>query len=203
MVFCKCSRLRSVAAFIVLCASMCCSSLHVPVDFPTFKAEEFFHGAKDGLRLEVRPIEGTTDYWDMFDENLPEAGIGVLWARLSNTGLEPVHLKDIKWQLKLGIKNFNDLNSQEVLEQFYKGTGRRMHTLAADESSRRDLERKMFKPGLLPPSQMLEGFVFLRIPKNSVTNWYQGGALIARGIRLDNGRKIQIEVPLTISPPSR
>lgn len=203
MVFRQCSRLRSVAAFIVLCASICCSSLRVPVDSPSFKPEEFFHGAKDGLRLEVRPIEGTTDYWDMFDENLPEAGIGVLWARLSNNRSEPVHLKELEWLLRLGMKNFNDLNSQEVLDQFYKGTGKRMHTLAADESSRRNLERKMFKPGLLPPSQLLEGFVFLRIPKNSVTKWHQGGALIARGIRLDNGRKIQIEVPLAISPPSR
>ena len=196
MVFCKCSRLRSVAAFIVLCASMGCSSLRVPVDSPSFKAEEFFHGARDGLRLEVRPIEGT-DYWDMFDENLPAAGIGVLWARLSNTRSEPVNLKDLEWQLKLGIKNFNDLNSQEVVEQFYKGTGKRMRTLAADESSRRDLERKMFKPGLLPPSQMLEGFVFVRIPRNSVTNWYESGALIASGIRLHDGKKIQIDVPLS------
>src|SRR5688572_197946 len=135
MVFRKCSRLRSVAALIVLCASIGCSSLRVPVDSPTFKTEEFFHGARDGLRLEVRPIEGISDYWDMFDENLPAAGIGVLWARLSNTRSEPVNLKDLRWQLKLGIKNFNDLNSQEVLEQYYKGTGKRMRTLAADESS--------------------------------------------------------------------
>src|SRR5687768_16367816 len=107
----------------------------------------------------------------MFDENLPAAGIGVLWARLSNTRSEPVNLKDLRWQLKLGIKNFNDLNSQEVLEQYYKGTGKRMRTLAADESSRRDLERKMLKAGLAP-SQTSDGFVFLRIPTNSASNWY-------------------------------
>lgn len=197
MVFRLCSRLRSVAVFIVLCASICCSSLRVPVDSPVFKAEEFFEGAKEGLRLEIRPIEGTADYWDMFDEDLPEAGIGVLWARLSNTSSEPAHLKDLKWLLKMGMKNFNGLNSGEVLDQFYKGTGRRMRTLAADESARRALERKMFKPSLLPPSQMLEGFVFLRIPKNSVTNWYQNGTVMARGVRLQDGRKIQIEVSLS------
>jgi hypothetical protein len=203
MVFRAGSKLRSVAAFIVLCASIGCSSLRVPLDSPTFKAEEFFYGERDGLRLEVRPIEGTTDYWEMFDENLPEAGIGVLWARLSSTRSEPVDLKELDWLLKMGMRNFRDLNSQEVLEQFYKGTGKRMRTLAADESSRRNLEGKMFKLGLLPPSQMLEGFVFLRIPTNSATNWYQGGAVIARGIRLDNGRKTQIEVPLANSPPRR
>src|SRR4026208_1396480 len=111
MVFPQCSRLRSVAAFFVLCASICCSSLRVPVDSPSFKAEEFFQGASEGLRVEVRSIDGTADYWDMFNENLPEAGIGVLWARVSNTRSEPVQFKELEWLLKVGMKNSKDLNS--------------------------------------------------------------------------------------------
>jgi hypothetical protein len=108
-----------------------------------------------------------------------------------------VQFKELEWLLKVGMKNSKDLNSQEVLEQFYKGTGKRMHTLAADESSRRDLERKMLKPGLLAPSQTSDGFVFLRIPTNSASKWYQTGILVARGIRLQDGKKIQIDVPLS------
>src|SRR5437867_5229316 len=109
-----------------------CSSLRVPVHAPDFRVEEFLRVNQDGIAVQVRPIENQENYWELFDDDLPRAGIACMWVRIQNSTNDLIDLSGLRFELRAGTKTFQELNTRAVLKQFYRGRHIRMYSLAAD-----------------------------------------------------------------------
>jgi hypothetical protein len=169
-----------------------CASLKVPVELPKV-SRPTFRASRDGVTLGAHPIEGRESYWELFDDELPTIGIAALWVRIENSRAEPIDLSDLTWTLQAGSETFSGLSIDQVLERYYQRRGIRFYSLNSDRKAREDLERVTLKSGLLPPSAVCQGFVFLDVDHSSGHGWSRGTRLFARGIRLDNRQRIQFE----------
>jgi hypothetical protein len=178
-----------------------CSSLHVPLNAPLFGSEDLLHASNSGIDLAAKPIEGTASYWQLFDDNLPEIGIGAVWVVIHSNRDDAIDLTKAKWSIKIGELVHTPLSTSEILKLYYKGRKIRMYTLKADETARRNLDNLEFHPGGKSSSLMHDGFVFFRIAPTQVPDWTRGGILRLEDIRLINGQKITIELPLSYANP--
>ena len=91
-----------------------CSSLQLPLEPPNFAAQELLHAGDAGVNLRVKPIEGIQSYWQLFNENLPEAGIGAIWVVLSNTQTEAIDLSKARWTLTFGHRDYARASASEI-----------------------------------------------------------------------------------------
>jgi len=189
-------RLQAWIALGLMAASVACSSLRVPASPPGFRPGEFVGARKGNIVLEVRPIVDLEEYWELFEEDLPKAGILAVWVRMRNEGEARIRLDRTTWSLRFGGNRYSQLDAPGVLSQYYKGTRTRMYGLAAHQRARIRLESLMFGAAALDPGQSAEGFVFLKVKAGPTPVPWSTGTFSARGIRLAGGDKLDLEVPL-------
>jgi hypothetical protein len=194
---------RTRAAFLVASILSCvaCTSLRVPTQPPSFKAEQFSRMERLGVTLEARPLRGTDEYWDLFDENLPEFGVVGLWIAVRNGQGSPLNLAKSKWILRTGAREYRAIDADEVVKRYYRRRGIRAVTVHADRRARSGLETLMLGPGRIPVSGMREGFVFFRVEPSPQADWMKGSSLIVRKIRNAEGQSIDFDLPLAYATP--
>ena len=184
---------HSLAAWPLWIFFVSCASLKVPVDLPAV-SRPALRASRDGVTLGAHPIEGRESYWELFDDELPAIGIAAVWVRIENSRAEPIDLSDLRWTLQAGNETYSALNIDQVLERYYERRGIRFYSQNSDRKAREDLERVTLKGGLLAPSAVSQGFVFLDVDHSSGHGWWSRGArLYARGIRLENHQRVQFE----------
>ena len=183
-----------VAAALVLGA---CSSLKVPATFPRFPSERLLRTQSEGVNLEAYPLEGHETYWEVFDEDLPRAGIAAVWVKFVSAREDALDLKGLQIKLRAGARDLSPLAAHEVLEQYYRGRGIRAYGVLAHEKSRQEIGALILKPRTLAPNGSVEGFLFFKIDPDRSKTWTRGTSLVVEKIRLSNGKQIQIVRPLS------
>jgi hypothetical protein len=158
------------------------------VSGPTLQAN------REGVIIGAHPIEGRENYWDLFDDELPQIGIAALWVRIENSRSEPVDLSDLSWTLEARGESFSNLSTDQVLDRYYDRRGIRFYSVNSDRKAREDLEKVMLKTGRLLPAAISQGFVFLDIDPAAGNEWSHGAKLFVRGIRLENRQKLEFEL---------
>src|SRR5213593_1992529 len=151
-----------------------CSSLKVPIAVPSFPPGHVFLAESDGIRIEAHPLEGHEAYWELFDEDLPRAGIAAVRVRISSAHGESLDLKGLRWKLRAAQASVSPLSAREVLRQYYRGRGIRTYSVRAHERSRQDLRSLMLKPPILAPGGSVEGFLFFKVDPGRTRNWTSG-----------------------------
>ena len=195
-----CGRSLVTAAVLILMCS--CASLNVPADPPEFKPEEMLRTSAPGVELSVMPVQGRDSYWSLFDDNLPEAGIGALWVSVKNLGDAEIDFSRVKWvMLRRDGTNQPALDGNQVFRLYYHARHIRMYAAENDRRARLALERIRFQPGRIAPSMNREGFLFFRIVPSSSFDWSGHGTLIADNIRFRDGRMSSLQVHLAYANP--
>ena len=169
-----------------------CTTLKVPLRFPEVSGPTL-QASREGVTLGAHLIEGRENYWELFDDELPQIGIAALWVRIENSRTEPIDLSDLTWELEARGESFSDLSTDQVLDRFYDRRGIRFYSVHSDRKTREDLEKVMLKTGRLLPAAISQGFVFLDVNPSAGHGWSHGAKLFARGIRLENRQKIEFE----------
>jgi len=193
------SFLTLLATLALLLAS--CSSLQVPLKPPIFEDHEYTRGGNSGLSLAVKPIEGIKAYWELFDDNLPEIGIAAAWVIVKNTSNGTIDLTHSKWAVQIGGRKYARMQNAAVMSRYYKGRYIRMYTAEADGRARQDLERMTLHSGRLEPAMGAEGLVFFRIDPPPAARWTRGAILRINNIRIDDGKWIELNLPLAYASP--
>jgi hypothetical protein len=191
--------LAPILSLILLSAA--CSGFQAPLDTPAFPAGELFRIEKQGLGLQVKPIEGTHDNWRLFNENLPENGIGAVWFVLHNRRRDEVDVTAIKWILKLGNENYRPIRAAETLHRFQKYHRTRMITLKAEEDSLKVLRDLEYHANRLESSRPGSGYLFFPIHPTPNASWCRNAVLRLEGIVLSDGRELAIDLPLSHADP--
>ena len=159
------------------------------------------HAGNAGINLAVKPIEGTQSNWQLFNENLPEIGIGAVWIVLHNAQSEAIDLSKAKWSLEVGRQEYAPATASQMLKRYYKKRHIRMHTIKADETARRNLEGLALHLDRVGPSMDSSGFLFFQIEPTRAANWTRNGTLRLKSITLSQGRQITISLPLSYANP--
>lgn len=178
-----------------------CASIIVPVRQPVFGPSEFVRASQEGILLEVHPVVGYESYWDLFDADLPAAGIAAVWVRIQNSSNATVDLKKLRWMLRSGGTSTSDIDAHRVIKELESQSHSQMRSLASEKESYRDLVQVMLHAGNLPAAQSREGYVFLKIDRAQASSWNRDSVLTAKGIHLQNRKNIQVEIPLTYAHP--
>lgn len=192
---------RSVAAVAISLLMCSCTTLTVPVDPPQFKPDEMLCTSAPGVELGVKPIQGRDSYWSLFDDNLPEAGIGALWVSVKNVADVEIDFSKVKWVLRRGSTDQLALDGDQVFKLYYRARHIRMYAVETDRQARLAVERIRFQPGRIRPSMVREGFLFFRVVPSSALDWSGRGTLFADNIRLKDGRISSLQVRLAYANP--
>ncbi len=174
-----------------------CGGIRIPATIPPFQPEQIVRSQEEGIIVEAHPLQDYEAYWELFDEDLPKAGIAAVWVRIGSTRRDAVDLRGMQWKLRTGNRSVSPLDAREMLRQYYRGRGVRMYSTLSHQRSQRHLGRLTFKPGILARDGALEGFLFFRIDPASSRTWTREARLVAEGLRLPPKRKIRIELPLS------
>lgn len=201
----SCNRCNSwqIFVFLPIAAALLtsCSSMHVPLKPLSFKADEFLRASNSGLNLSVKPIESIHAYWELFDDNLPEIGIAAVWVVVGNTSDATIDLTHSQWFVQLGERKYVRMENAALFSRYYRGRNVRMYTVNADKRARLDLERMTLHPGRLRQAMQADGFVFFGIDPSRAPQWTRGARLQIRGIRIENGKRIKLNLPLAYASP--
>ena len=190
--------LRPFFCIAVLLLFSGCASLQVSKDTSSVLSMPSLRTQQHGLTVEAFLIQGTEEYWGLFDEELPKFGIGAIWIRLRNDSSDLVDLSRVRWRLQTEWSRFPSLNAEEVFSRYHKQRGARIVHEHSDQLAREQLRTKIFHAGRLSPRQQAEGFVFIRIHPQGSANWAQGnGQLIASEIMVDSRRRVSLVFSLT------
>jgi hypothetical protein len=174
-----------------------CTSLKVPAAIPRFSAELLLRTQSEDVTVEAFALEGHEAYWEVFDEDLPRAGIAAVWLKVTTARQDALDLKGLQIKLRAGGRDLSHLEAHEVLRQYYRGRGIRAYGVLAHKKSRQELGAVMFKPRTLASNGSIEGFLFFKIDPDRSKDWTHGTSLVVDKIHLPNGKKIQFVLPLS------
>jgi hypothetical protein len=163
--------------------------------------DHFARLTRDGVTVEAHPLKTAEEYWEAFEEDLPETGITAIWVVVRNARQDVLSLQKCEWRLRSGAGEFAPLRAEAVLKQYYKSKRIRAVTVAADRRARTNLETAMLGPGRVGPGQMIQGFVFFRTEPAPSAEWTGGARLVLRGLPGANGKPADIELPLAYANP--
>ncbi len=178
-----------------------CSSLQVPLEPPGFQSDELMRTSKAGIDLAAKPIEGTYQNWQLFNENLPERGIGVVWVILKNKQKETIDTTKAEWSLDIGPKKYGPVTASQVLMRYYRQSQVRFYSLKAEEKATEDLQKLAFQLDSLGSHRESAGFLYFPIEPTRTANWSHKGMLRLKGITLSSGQQVAIELPLSHANP--
>jgi len=178
-----------------------CVSLKVPLQPPNFRAGEYLQADSHGLNLSVKPIEGINDYWKLFDDDLPAIGIAAVWVVVKNSSDGIIDLAPSSWSIQIGERNYARIENSAALSRYYKGRKTRIYALNAERRAWLDLERVTFHPGRMRQATEADGFVFFGIDPSLALLWTRGARLWIRDVRINNGKRFNLSLPLAYASP--
>ena len=181
-------------------ASLSCSSLHVAAGIPPLKTDKFVSDTRDGVTVEAHALETLEEYWDTFDDNLPELGIVAVWVIVRNRQDSGVTLDGCEWRLRAGSRAYGSLGADALLKQYHKNRGIRALTVHAAMRAESRLESVMLGAARIAPEQSGEGFVFFRTVASPSGKWIKDCRLVVRGIRT-SGAALDFDMPLAYAHP--
>jgi hypothetical protein len=173
-----------------------CTTLRIPARAPEFAAAELVRATVEDVTLEARAIQGTAANHDLFDDDLPEIGIGAVWVSIRNARTDPIDLGSVQWAVALGDRQNLALRRDDLLKRFYKGRKIRMYSMRAHEDAQAALDRALFRATTVAPGGTAAGFVFFKTEPARAASWARGGTLVVRGMGVGEGRRIDIPVRL-------
>src|SRR5262245_57714412 len=115
-----------------------CTTLKVPVRLPKVSGPTL-QASREGVLVGAHPIEGRENYWELFDDDLPQIGIAALWVRIENSRAEAIDLADLNWTLEARGESFSNLSTDQVLDRYYDRRGIRFYSVNSDRKAREDL----------------------------------------------------------------
>jgi hypothetical protein len=192
--------LKLAAVVIVALLPMACTTLHVAVEEPRFAPGELLSATAGTIGVQAKPIESLEQYWALFDDNLPEAGIGVVWVALRNSGESEIDTSETRWKLRRGDRTTVALDTNQIFNRYYRGRQIRVYGVSADLQARVDLETALLKRGPIRPAATAHGLIFFAVSPGS-RNWADGGTLVADKIRLADGRTATVQIPFPHARP--
>jgi hypothetical protein len=173
-----------------------CSTLRVPATRPGFNVNEFVHTEAGGIVLRARAIVDKETYSDLFDDDLPRLGIIAAWVSLENESREKATIDPGKWHLQIAGSRHPAMSPDDVVDLYYQQRHLRFYTETADERAREGLEKLSLERSQLAPGASAQGFVFFRISAPPPSSWNLDAILMATGIKLGGGRKLDMQLPL-------
>jgi hypothetical protein len=186
----------------LLLAALSCATLRVPDSAPSFKTEQFARTEKSGLILEAHAVAALEEYWELFEDNLPDIGIAALWIRIRNDRAGPVSPRIGRWRLVSPGGKYRPLGADELFDRYYDLRGIRAFSVHADQQARERLQPLLFDGGSpLRPSETRSGFVFFRTPPARSAAWVKDARLVLRGLRLADRESVTLELPLNYASP--
>jgi len=190
-----------IALPVLLLACLGCATLQVPLKIPAFKPDEMLRVDKSGLTLAIKPIEGVNEYWNLFNDNLPEIGIAAAWVEFRNAGDATLDLSKCKWSLQIGARTFDRMENSKVLSRYYKLRHIRMYLVSADRKAQQELENIAFHQGRLRPSGNAEGLIFFQIDPSLAPRWTQGATMQVGDVRTAAGKRFDLSLSLAYATP--
>jgi hypothetical protein len=156
---------------------------------------------QEGVSLGAHSIVGRDAYWDHFDDNLPEIGIVAVWVSIRNQRAGKIDLGDSKWSLKTATQKYRALDSSKLMDIYYDKRNVRLRSENADRKARRNLNNIILKPGSIGPDLRRDGFLFFRLKREADRQWSRDSVLEAKGVRLEDGSKIDLTLSLSNGNP--
>jgi hypothetical protein len=187
-----------LSAAVFLTAS--CSSMQVPVRGFEIPSQELLFFSQNGVSIGARAIVGRDHYWDLFDDNLPEFGIGAIWVEVRNESESILDMSSVRWILDGNQAGKKELDSSSVLDRYYKMRRIRMVSSEENRKSIVNLEFVRFRSARIPSRSSSQGFLFFRTNPYESENWARG-SLRAERVRDSQGRILSIQVSLANANP--
>jgi hypothetical protein len=162
--------------------SSSCSVLQAPVSPPALHREQQYRISSAGLIIEAAPIRSWEEYWELFDDNLPEIGLLAVWVEVRNSRAQEVDLSTVKWRLMRGPENLSATGINELFSWYYKSRKLRFYSVNADKQSRQAFSKWMLPSSHLQPAQSQKGFLFFRSSSSLGADWNHNAVLVVRGL---------------------
>jgi hypothetical protein len=187
----------------VVCSAwvQACITLRVPARAPEFAAADLVRATVEDVTLEARAIQGTAANHDLFDDDLPEIGIGAVWVSIRNARSAPIDLGSVQWALTMRDRQYAALRRDDLLKRFYKGRKIRLYSTRTHGDAQAALDRALFRATTIAPGSTAAGFVFLKTEPTRTPSWARGATLVARGVGVGDGRRIDVQVTLAEGVP--
>lgn len=192
---------RSAASMAILLVMCSCATLNVPAVPPQFNPKEMLCINAPGVELSVKAIEGRDNYWSLFDDDLPQAGIGAIWVSVKNVSDSEIDLSKLKWVLRRGGTDEPALDGDQVFKLYYRARHIQMYGIETDRRAKLALEKIRFQAGRIRPRMVREGFLFFRVAPASAQDWVGNGILRAENVRLTEGRTSSLQVHFAYANP--
>lgn len=188
-------------AFTLLATLSNCTTLRISQP-PRIPKNDSFHSITvSGLELRALSFSSIGDYWDLFDENLPELGIAAVWVSLANRTQEEKNLANARWELFIGGRRCPVLDTPGIFKRYYKGRGVRLVTERADASARHEFDKILLRSEAIEGGKEANGFLFFKIPPAAASTWSRGAILRLRNIHWPTGSIARMELPLSNAKP--
>lgn len=178
-----------------------CTGFRIPTTPPSFEPQEFLSITQEEISLSAKSIVGRDAYWDYFDDNLPEIGIIAVWVSVRNLRAGKIDLSRSDWLLRTTTKQYKAMDSSGIMDVYYDEQRVRYRSQNADYNARRNLNNIMFMPGSVGPGLKRDGFLFFRLKEQADKEWSNYSTLQAEGVRLENGRKINLTLSFSNDNP--
>jgi hypothetical protein len=189
------------ALLCIAVSTVSCSSLQVPVSFPGYETSRLSFSISEGIRIGVRPVISREEYQQLFDDYLPEIGLVAVWLEVKNNRPSTITMPRLKWKLQRGGTSLKQVDASSVLRCYYRRRKIRMYTINTDLRAKRNLESVMIAAGSISASGEKSGFAFFMQAQPISRDWMRHAVLVNRDIDLDDGRRVEIQLPLTYASP--
>jgi hypothetical protein len=153
------------------------------------------------VELSATPIQSTDDYWELFDDNLPEIGLVALWIEMRNTGSRETDLSRVRWELRRGTLLLREASADDIFKQYYQRRQVRLYSVNSDLIARKAMSGALMKSGRLQPSESCSGFLVFKSKSPLPQDWSRDGVLVGRGFPPRSGGRKTVELPLTHANP--
>jgi hypothetical protein len=194
--------LRIAVVTVLLLHLYSCTSLRLPAEMPSFPSDEILRISREGVTLEARPVITREEYWELFDDYLPELGIAAVWVNVRNTRGEEI-IPGARWNLRIDGRRYRAMDSDALLPRYYKRRRIRMYSINTDRKARGRLETLRFHPGRIAAAADREGLLFFPIDPARASDWHTEATLASAEIVTSKKQRLVLELPLSYAHPQR
>ncbi len=174
-----------------------CSSLQVPLTPPSFPSQDMASAGSEGVEVHVHAIRSDNEYFELFDDYLPQIGIAAIWVEVENTRPSAITTTPAAWELRIESHVRHPLTIDKVLKRYYARRRIRMVGVNADLEARKNLEQMTFPGGQISGTSRRSGFVFFPIDDKLDPDWAGASARFSCEFVLNTRAKVRLEVALS------
>ena len=178
-----------------------CAVLQAPVSPPSFTRDQIRHRSTGGIEIDALPIQKLEDYWELFDDYLPEIGLVAIWVELRNKSSADFDLSRINWELRRGTLRLPEASIADIFKQYYKRRHVRFYSIDSDQVSRDAMSRVLLNTGRLGRSESRKGLLIFKSMSPQPPDWSRDGVLVARGFQPEAEGHQTLELPLFHANP--